>query len=39
MVLGPSYESWKYAANYVIFFPTECFDENRYLAVTYTESN
>jgi len=38
MVPPPIYESWGYVANYVIF-PTERFNENHNLTITYTESN
>ena len=40
-VLAPSYESWKHVANYLIYSPIECFDEDCNLAVyiRYTESN
>jgi len=38
-VLAPSYESWKYVAEYLIyFFPVKCFDENCNLSITYIKS-
>jgi len=37
-VLAPSYKSRGCVTNYLLG-PTECFNENRNLAIAYTESN